>query len=121
MRRREFMKLLGGAATCPLPAHAQPADNLPIIGLLFADAAVFRPWIDAFVERLRAVGWIEGRNVVLKYRWSTGPERDAEIAAEFVRLKVDVVVTDGPSVPTLKHETATIPIVFALASDPVGG
>src|SRR5262249_40917575 len=84
MRRREFITLLGGAAAAwPLAARAQQAGNLPTIGLLFADAPViFDPWVTAFVERLRALGWIEGRTIVIEYRWSDGPERDAEFAAE---------------------------------------
>jgi len=122
MRRREFITLLGGATAWPLAARAQPAGKLPTIGLLFANAPViFDPWVTAFVERLRALGWIEGRTIAIEYRWSDGPERDAEFAAEFVRLKVDAILTDGPSVPIVKRTTAVIPIVFALASDPVGG
>jgi len=96
------------------------AGKLATIGFLFADAAIFTPWIAAFVERLNALGWIEGRTVAFEHRWSNGPARDAEIAAEFVRLPVDVILTDGPSVPIVKQATSTIPIVFALASDLVG-
>src|SRR5262245_64213804 len=122
-KRREFLTLLGSAAVgWPLAARAQQARKLLTIGLLFADAPViFDPWVTAFVERLRALGWIEGRTIAIEYRWSDGPERDAEFAAEFVRLKVDAILTDGPSVPIVKRTTAVIPIVFALASDPVGG
>jgi putative ABC transport system substrate-binding protein len=122
MRRREFITLLGGgAAGWPLAARAQQAGKLPVIGFLGADAAAFSPWTAAFVARMREVGWIEGRNIAIEYRWSEGrPERYAEIAAEFVRLKVDVIVTVGSAVPTLKQATADIPIVFAVAIDPVG-
>src|SRR5262244_1032665 len=68
------------------------------------------------------LGWIEGRTIAIEYRWSEGrPERVAEIAAEFVRLKVDVIVTNGPAVAALKQATSVIPIVFAVALDPVGG
>ena len=76
----------------------------------------------AFVQRLRELGWIEGRTVVIDYRWAEGrTERYAEIAAEFVRLKVDVIVTvGGAAVAAAKQATATIPIVFAGAGDPVG-
>ena len=96
--------------------------RLPIIGFLGSDASVWSPWTAAFVERLRALGWIEGRTIAIEYRWAEGrPERVAEIAAEFVRLKVDVIVTNGDAVPTVKQATAVIPIVFALANDPVGG
>ena len=74
------------------------------------------------MERLRQLGWIEGRTIAIEYRWSQGrPERAAEIAAEFVHLKVDIVVTAGPHVAAVMQATAVIPIVFALANDPVGG
>ena len=122
MRRREAIVFLGGAATWPLAARAQQAEKLPTIGFLGPDAAAWRPWTDAFVARLRELGWIEGRTVAIEYRWTEGrSERVAEFAAEFVRRKVDVIVTNGPSIATLKQATATIPIVFAVAKDPVGG
>jgi putative ABC transport system substrate-binding protein len=122
MRRREFITLIGGAAaTLPLAARAQNADKRPTIGFLGADAAGWQPWTDAFVTRLRELGWIGGRTIAIEYRWSEGrPERVAEIAAEFVRLKVDVIVTYGGAVATVKHATTVIPIVFAIAGDPVG-
>jgi putative ABC transport system substrate-binding protein len=121
MRRREFITLLGGAASVwPLAARAQQAAKLPVIGFLGADAAAFSPWTTAFVTRMRELGWIEGRTIAIEYRWSEGrPQRYAEIAAEFVRLKVDVIVTVGSAVPTLKQATTDIPIVFAVAIDPV--
>ena len=120
--RREFITLLGGAAAWPLAARAQQAGKLPTIGFLGTNASVWRPWTDAFVERLRALGWVEGRTIAIEYRWNEGrPERIAEIAAEFVRLKVHVIVTDAIAVPALKQATVVIPIVFALALDPVGG
>jgi putative tryptophan/tyrosine transport system substrate-binding protein len=123
IRRREFITLLGGtAAAWPLAAHSQPAGKRPIIGFLGTDAVAWRPWIDAFVGRLRELGWIEGRTIAVEYRWFEGrPERNNEIAAEFVRLKVDVIVTSATAVPTLKQATAIIPIVFPLGPDPVGG
>jgi hypothetical protein len=74
------------------------------------------------VGRLRELGWIEGRTIAVEYRWSEGrPERYAEIAAEFVRLNVDVIVTGSIAVPSAKQATSVIPIVFVLALDPVGG
>jgi putative tryptophan/tyrosine transport system substrate-binding protein len=95
--------------------------RLPIIGFLGADASAFSPWTAAFVAHLRELGWIEGRTIAIEYRWSEGrTERYAEIAAEFVRLKVDVIVTVGSAVPTVKQATTVIPIVFAVAIDPVG-
>jgi len=120
--RRQFITAIGGAAaTWPLAARAQQAGKLPVIGFLGADAAAFSPWTAAFVTRMRELGWIEGRTIAIEYRWSEGrPERYAEIAAEFVRLKVDVIVTVGSAVPTLKQATVDIPIVFAVAIDPVG-
>ena len=120
--RRKFLAALGGTAFAwPLVARAQQAGKLPVIGFLGADAAAFSPWTAAFVTRMRELGWIEGRTIAIEYRWSEGrPERYAEIAAEFVRLKVDVIVTVGSAVPTLKQATADIPIVFAVAIDPVG-
>ena len=121
MRRREFIAALGSAAAWPLAARAQQASKLPTIGFLGADAAVFSPWTAAFVSRLRELGWIEGRTITIEYRWSQGrTERYAEIAAEFVRLKVDAIVTVGSAVPIVKQATSVIPIVFAVRIDPVG-
>jgi putative tryptophan/tyrosine transport system substrate-binding protein len=122
MRRREFVTLVGGAAVgWPLAVRAQQVGKLPTIGFLGADAAAFSPWTAAFVTRMRELGWVEGRTIAIEYRWSEGrPERYAEIAAEFVHLKVDVIVTVGTAVPTVMRATADIPIVFAVAIDPVG-
>jgi len=120
--RRKFIATLGSATVAwPLAARAQQAGKIPIIGFLGADASAFCPWTDAFVVRLRELGWIEGSTVAIEYRWSQGrTERYAEIAAEFVRLKVDVIVTVGSAVPIVRQATASIPIVFAVAIDPVG-
>jgi putative ABC transport system substrate-binding protein len=121
MRRREFIFAIGGAGAWPLAAHAQESNKRPTIGFLGADAASWRPWTDAFEARLRELGWIEGRTIAIEYRWHHGrPEHYAEIAAEFVRLKVDAIVTSGATVAVLKQATAVIPIVFAIAQDPVG-
>jgi ABC-type uncharacterized transport system substrate-binding protein len=123
MRRREFITLISLAvAARPLIARAQQPNRLPLIGFMGANASVFSPWTAAFVGRLRELGWIEGRTIAIEYRWSEGrPERNAEIAAEFVRLNVDIIVTLGSAVPALKRVTSHIPIVFALSTDPVGG
>jgi putative tryptophan/tyrosine transport system substrate-binding protein len=100
MQRREFIAALGGAVAWPVMARAQQAGKLPTIGFLGADASAFSPWTAAFVARLRELGWIEGNTIAIEYRWSEGrTERYAEIAAEFVRLKVDVIVTVGSAVP----------------------
>jgi ABC-type uncharacterized transport system substrate-binding protein len=123
VRRREFIALVGGSTvTWPLTAHAQQPGKLPIIGYLgTATTSTQGQWVAAFVQRLRELGWIEGRTIAIEYRWAEGqPERFAEIADEFVRLKVDVIVTVGGAVPAAKQATSVIPIVFAAASDPVG-
>ncbi|MFZ2078299.1 MAG: ABC transporter substrate-binding protein, partial [Xanthobacteraceae bacterium] len=122
MRRRDFINAVAGAATVwPLSVRAQQAGKLPTIGFLGADPSAFSPWTNAFVARLRELGWIENRTIAIEYRWSEGrTERYAEIADEFVRLKVDVIVTVGSAVPTVRQATAVIPIVFAVGIDPVG-
>src|SRR5262245_58780550 len=96
MRRRELIMLLGGAAAAwPIGASVQQAAKLPTIGFLVAATASARSqWVAAFVQRLHELGWIEGRTVAIEYRWAEGrSERFAEIAAEFIRLKVNVIVT----------------------------
>ena len=122
MRRREFITLLGGAAVSwPHTVQTQQASKLPTIGFLGADASAFSPWTAAFVARLSELGWIEGKTIAIEYRWSQGrSERYADIAAEFVRLKVDVIVTVGSAVPIVRQATAAIPIIFAVGIDPVG-
>jgi putative ABC transport system substrate-binding protein len=121
MKRREFIKVIAGTAVA-LPTAAQGQQQLPTVGFMGASASGFTTWTAAFVERLRELGWIEGRTVHIEYRWTEGrPERTAEIAAEFVRLNVSVIVTFGSAVPVVKKATSVIPIVFALSPDPVGG
>jgi putative tryptophan/tyrosine transport system substrate-binding protein len=124
MKRRQFITLLGGAAAAwPLAARAQRSEKLPTIGYLDASTpAVSGPWIAAFVQRLRELGWVEGRTVAIEYRWGDArSDRWAEITAEFVRLKVDVIATyNTPTTITAKKVTSAVPIVFALAADPVG-
>jgi putative tryptophan/tyrosine transport system substrate-binding protein len=124
MKRREFITLVGGAAAAawPVAAGAQQPANLPTIGFLgAATSSSYGQWVAAFVQRLRELGWIEGRTVAIEVRWAEGhTERLAEIAAEFVRLKVDVIVTHS-AVPVLAamQATSVIPIVIASAADPV--
>jgi len=122
LKRREIVALLGcGAAGLLLVARAQPSRKLPVVGFLGADAAGWSPWTAAFVQRLAELGWIDGRTVTIEYRWSDGHrERDIEVAAEFAKQKVDVILSHGAAVPTLKQATSDIPIVFAIALDPVG-
>ena len=123
MNRRDFITLLGGAAAWPFVARAQQSAKLPTIGYLGASTpSLDSQRVGAFVQRLRELGWIEGRTVTIEYRWSEGrSERYPEIAAEFVRLKVDVIVATGGGVPAAKQATSAIPIVFPVAGDPVGG
>jgi putative ABC transport system substrate-binding protein len=123
MRRRELITLLGGAAAAwPLAARAQARRKMPTIGLLGSSTpSAWAPWIAAFQQRLREHNWIDGRNIAIEYRWAEGRnERGTEIAAEFARLKVDVIVTTGSSALAVKEAIATVPVVFALWSDPVG-
>ncbi len=122
MRRREFITLLAGAAAWPLEARAQQPIKLPTIGLLGASTpSNWSEWTAAFVQRMQELGWIERRTITIEYRWAEGHrERFAEIASEFARLKVNVIVTVGSAVAAAKQATSTIPIVFAIAVDPVG-
>ena len=124
MRRRDFIAGLGGAAVVgPRGAWAQQAGKLPTIGYLGASTRlILNQRREAFVQGLRELGWVEGRNVIIEYRWAEGrDERYAEIAAEFVRLKVDVIVVSATApVMAAKRATSVIPIVFAISADPVG-
>src|SRR6476646_3509485 len=122
MRRREFISLLGGAAGWPLAARAQQPAKLPTIGFLGESTpSGQREWVAAFVQRLRELGWIEGRNIAIEYQWAEArSKRYGEIAAELVQSKVDVIVTTAPAFPAVQRATSIIPIVFALApADPV--
>src|SRR5215468_4462913 len=122
LKRRDFITLLGGAVAWPLAARAQQPGKLPTVGLLVATTLLVEsPRVAAFVQRLRELGWIEGRTVAIEIRYADGrTERFVEIAAEFVRLKVDVIVTQGTaSVIAARQAAAVIPIVFAGVADPV--
>jgi ABC-type uncharacterized transport system substrate-binding protein len=124
MKRREVITILGGAAASwSFAARAQQPVKLPTVGFLGATTpSAQKKWTDAFVQRLRELDWIEGRSMAIEYRWAEGhTERAAEIFAEFVRLKVEVVVThSNPLALAAKQATSLIPIVFAVAGDPVG-
>jgi len=122
-RRRDVITLLAGAAAWPLAARAQQAGKLPTIGILGSGTPAGQgQWYAGFVQRLREFGWTEGRNLAIEYRWAEGRrERAVELAAEFVRLKVDLIFTSGTAnVLAAKQATSIIPIVFAAAGDPVG-
>jgi putative ABC transport system substrate-binding protein len=124
MRRREFLLVAGGAAASwPLPAHAQQPAKLPTIGYLGPNTPSIDTYrLPPFVQRLRELGWIEGRTVNIEYQWAQGSRELADkIAAEFVRRKVDIIVTAAtPPTMAAKQATSTIPIVFAAVGDPVG-
>jgi putative tryptophan/tyrosine transport system substrate-binding protein len=122
VKRREVIALLGGAVAWPSVGRTQQPGKLATIGFLGIDPVLFAPLVPAFTQRLRELGWTEGQNVTIDYRWSEGrPERAAEIASEFVHLKVDVILTSGTAAAIVKRTTTDIPIVFAAANDPIGG
>jgi putative ABC transport system substrate-binding protein len=123
MRRRSFITLLGGTAAWPLAARAQQPLTVPIIGYLGPGTSSGQAqWVGPFVHRLRELGWIEERTVKIEYRWAEGrAERVPQIAAEFVQLKVDVILAAGTEAAlAAQRATSVIPIVFPLASDPIG-
>jgi putative ABC transport system substrate-binding protein len=125
MKRRKFITLLGGAAAAwPNVARGQQAERVRRVGVLMAVAnnALGQARARAFQQELERLGWTDGRNLSIQYRWAEGrAERYAEIAAEFVRLNVDVIVAEATP-PTLaaKQATSVIPIVFVGTGDPVG-
>lgn len=122
MRRREFIGLLGGAVTPWPPVLAQgPSKSSPVVGFLVAGSqASHGAWVAAYALRLSELGWIEGRNVTVEYRWAAGDnQRMLDFAAEFVQRKVDVIVSSANGVLAARQATSSIPIVFAALSDPV--
>ena len=122
MRRREFVSLLGGTAAWPLTAGAQQVAKRPVIGFLGATTASAQmQWTAAFVQRLRELGWIEGGTVAIEFRWAEGQSaRYAAVIAEFLRLKVHVIVIHpDPAVIAAKRATSVVPIVFPIATNPV--
>jgi len=123
MQRREFITLSASAAVAwPLTLHAEQSAKLPTIGFLGAGSpAGWSHWTAAFSQRLQELGWVEGRTVAIEFRWAEGhSERYAEIVTDFVRLKVDVIVSVGSVAMVAKRVTSTIPIVFTTAADPIG-
>ena len=123
MNRRAFFTLLGGAAAALPPAARAQQAKRPIVGFLGDSTPLGEnERAAAFARRLHDLGWIDGRTIAIEYRWADARnDRLAEIAAEFSRLKVDVIVTGGtPATMAAKQATSVIPIVFAAAGDPVG-
>jgi putative tryptophan/tyrosine transport system substrate-binding protein len=123
MKRRTFIAGLGGAAVWPLTLRAQHPARLPVIGFLgAASPETAKPWVAAFIKRMGELGWSDGRTVTIEYRWADAKtESYRDIAAEFVRLKVDVIVTWASApVVAAKQATTLIPVVFAAQMDPVG-
>jgi putative ABC transport system substrate-binding protein len=123
MKRRDFIRIACGfVGGWPLAAYAQQPEKQRLIGILGSDATVWRPWTAAFIAHLRELGWAEGDTIAIEHRWATGrSDRVSEIAAEFERRKADVIVTYGSAVPVLRQTITSIPIVFAVAFDPVRG
>jgi putative ABC transport system substrate-binding protein len=124
VKRREFITLLGGAAVArPLAARAQQLEKARKLGFLgAATSSVGTPWLAALVQRLGELGWVEGRNLHIDVRWAEGRnDRATEIAVEFARADLDLIVTwaTGPAL-AVKRATSKIPVVFALATDPLG-
>jgi putative ABC transport system substrate-binding protein len=119
MRRREFIALLVNAASWPLTAHAQQPGKMWRIGLITHGHTKF---LDVLFDRLRELGYVEGRNIIIERRYAEGnAARFQEFAEEMVRLKADIIiVTTTPAALAAKNATTTIPIVFPTAIDPVG-
>jgi putative tryptophan/tyrosine transport system substrate-binding protein len=120
MERRGFIQLLfGTVAAWPLVARAQQVAPRHI-GVLGADAVVWSSWTAVFVGRLRELGWMEGDNFDIEYRWAGGSSKGvSDFTAEFLRRPVDVIVTYGSAATVLKQATTKIPIVLAVAFDPL--
>ena len=121
MKRRDFITLLGGAAAAwPIAARAQQSVRRPTLGLLIPGSpAIYSQRVGALVQRLRELGWVDGSTIAIEYRWAATQKFD-DIAAEFVRAKVDVIFTSGtPPTVAAKKATSQIPIVFAPAGDPL--
>ncbi len=121
MKRREFITLVGGAATWPLAARAQQPKVAHIGFMGPAPAANYLPRVEALRAGLRDLGYVEGKNIVIEFRWAERVEQLPEMAAELVRMKVDIIFAGSSTyVEPARQATKTIPIVFAVHADPVG-
>ena len=122
-RRRHFITLLGGAAAWPLPGRAQQQTKIARIGILgLASAAAVAPYVNAVRAGLRDLGYIEGKNLIIEYRFGDGNyDRLPNLAVELIHLNVDVLVTfAAPLTQAAKSATSTIPVVMAVTADAVG-
>jgi putative ABC transport system substrate-binding protein len=120
VRRREFITLLGGAAAWPLATQAQPSGRPARVGILTLGGELANPLFDAFRQEMRRLGYVEGRTLVLEFRSAAGTDRLPELAAELVRLPVDVIVVEGtPAARAAKQATSSIPIVMGTVAEPV--
>src|SRR5215470_105831 len=123
MRRREFISVIGGAiAARPFASRAQQPSKVSRIGFLGTSSPTLeKHLIDAFLGKLRELGYVEGETLVIEYRWAEGQDdRLPDLAAELVRIKPDVIVTTGtPGTLAVKRATGTIPIVFASSGNPI--
>src|SRR6266496_3719836 len=124
MRRREFIRLLGGATVVwPLAAHAQQPDRMRRIGVLMGypeSDSEAQAYIAAFREELQKLGWAEGRNIRIDYRWATPDDAESiqRFAKELVALQPDLILSNNtPTTARLLQQTRTIPIIFALGAD----
>jgi len=126
LKRREFITLLGGAATWPLAARAQQPDQVRRIGVLMGYAesdSDARAWYAAFREALQKLGWTEGRNIQIDTRWATPDDAESmrRLAKELVAPQPNVILSSTtPTTTALLQQTRTIPIVFAIVADPIG-
>ncbi len=122
MDRRSFLGIgLAIASVWPNFALAERQERRPIIGFLGVDPSMWAPWTKGFVDRLNALGWIDGKTAILEFRWAQGrPELHTQFAHELAQLGADVIVTSGAAVPALMKAAPNTPIVFAVANDPVG-
>jgi putative ABC transport system substrate-binding protein len=121
MERREFIKIACGlVGTWPIAAHAQQGGDARRIGVLGTDATVWSSWTAAFITRLRELGWTTGETIDVDYRWAGGSsKRVSDLTAESLRRNVDVIVTYGSAAAVVQQVTTTVPIVLAVAFDPV--
>jgi putative tryptophan/tyrosine transport system substrate-binding protein len=125
MRRREFITLLGGAAVVawwPVGVRAQQSAHVPAIGFLgLGPASGNAPWAEALRQGLRDLGYIEGKNIVIEFRWADSVDQLPEFATELVRMNVNIIFASSSTlIESARQATRTIPIVFASNADPVG-